>query len=580
MALRAQAQPETFQDAVASRLDSINKAARDALDDESTRTRLLTEADEVTRALATWASRRDSDLTIAAARTSRFLHLAASAPPGKRAETYTWLATNEDLATTIAFTLTEADDPALALKTLNTLRDKFSDQKLATYRTLTAALCVVHDRPTPFTRSINENRATSPGPAPLFDYFTRNERQMLFGLRALPPELLVFVVDAAASINELNWALNRFAGDRAIGKHFFDIRYDYNHYRNRTPKKVTLEGFTLQNIAQYGGVCADQAHYAVTAGKAIGVPTAYVVGKGGELSHAWVGYLEGRGTRADWNFDEGRYREYRGVRGTLLDPQSGVWIADDQLGLLSRLSSVSENNRLFSVAILDAAESLSDGIEPPEGYPLKGQSRQPRVGREGVLDLAELALRANPANRRGWELVRVAVADPAMSMRERIEWSGVIMRLCEEAGAEHFMVSLLEPMIESIDDPRERIRIWERVLSSVKTKKDLRARIRMIQAEDARDADDRHSAYLAYKDVLDRYLNDTRESQAALTEAIQMLAEADAHDESARLFADVLRRVDRPTSAAAFSGQSNYAVAMRLAEAYSSQYGIQINGVD
>ena len=62
-------------------------------------------------------------------------------------------------------------------------------------------------------------------------------------------------------------------------------------------KKVTAAGWSLPNILQHGGVCADQAYFAVTVGKSIGVPTAYTIGLGGEVGHAWVGFLQARGKR-------------------------------------------------------------------------------------------------------------------------------------------------------------------------------------------------------------------------------------------------------------------------------------------
>ncbi|CAN0455807.1 unnamed protein product, partial [Ectocarpus fasciculatus] len=99
----------------------------------------------------------------------------------------------------------------------------------------------------------------------------------------------------------------------------------------------------------------------------------------------------------------------------------------------------------------------------------------------------------------------------------------IIIRLCEDAGAEHFMVSVLEPMVASMDDPDDRISTWERVLDHVRTKKDLRARIRMLQAGDAIERGDKHGAYLAMQDVIDTSLNDTRMSRYAVAGAVGML---------------------------------------------------------
>lgn len=577
VATTAHAQPASLSGEVAQRLASIRERAPEAIAQDASRDELLVELDGLLAAMAVGAAQRDESTLVDVAATRRIIGLAGAAPAGQRAAWYAYLADDKGPGRDLAFLLRNGDEPAAVLRVLGELRERFGDDKLARYPALTAALCVVHDGSEPFARRVNENRATSAGPVALFDYYTSNERRMLFGVRDVPPELLVFVVDAAASIDELRWALERHAGDRAVGERFFDIEYDYEHARSGRPKAVTQRGFTIQNIDQYGGVCADQCHYAVTVGKAIGVPTAYVTGRGGEVGHAWVGYLEAKGRTAAWNFNVGRYQEYQGVRGDLLDPQAMRMIGDDELGLLARLTTVGERQRFAAAAWLDAAGLLEAGAQPaPIDMPRRAQERS---GRAGVLELAEMALRQNPADRRGWALVRDAIDDPQMDMKDRVRWSQVIIRLCEEANAEHFMVSMLEPMVASMEDPKDRIATWERVLDHVKTKKDLRARIRLLQAGDAQQRGDRHGAYLALKDVIDTSLNDTRESRWAVAGAVKMLEEVGKHREAADLLTDVLRRVERPTEAAAFSASSNYNFVRALAEAYSARHGVAVAGL-
>lgn len=559
------------------RLNEIRAGVPNAMADEELQEKLMGDLDALLAAMAVGGTRRDERVLVEVAATRRIAGLAGAAPAGERGEWWAYLTNGDGPGRTLAFALADGDEPGGVLRVLGELRRRFGDEKVARYPALVTALCVVHDGEEPFSRRVNENRATSPGPAALFEYYTSNERQMLFGVRSVPPELLMFVVDAAASIDELAWALDKHRGDRAVGQRFFDISYDHEHARSGRPKQVTEKGFSVQNIARYGGVCADQCHYAVTVGKAIGVPTAYVTGRGGEVGHAWVGYLEAKGRGASWNFDVGRYEEYQGVRGDLLDPQTKKTIGDDELGLLAKLTTVSERQRFAAAAWIDAAQALKAGVQPADvDQPRRGRERS---GREGVLDLAELALRQNPADRRGWALVRQAVTDPAMTRGERVRWSQVIIRLCEDAGAEHFMVGMLEPMIASMDNPLDRIAAWERVLEHVKTKKDLRARIRMTQAADAIDRGDKHGAYLAYQDVIDTSLNDTRLSRYAVAGAVKMLEDAGKHREAAELLGGVLRRVERPGAAAAFSGSSNYNAIRAMAEGYSARHGVPVAGL-
>jgi hypothetical protein len=574
----AWAQSPSLDEALRERFADAQRRAPSAIEQDAQRDELLGELDSLLATLGTQGTPREARLVGEIARARRSLELAGTAAVADRAAWLAYLSGEDGPGPVLVHAMVDADRPRGVLATLAGLRQAFGDEVVAKYPALVAALCVVHDGEEGFARRVNENTATSAGPVALFRYYTANERQMLFGLRDVPPELLVYVVDAAASIEELQWALEKHRGDRAVGQRFFDIAYDHEHARSGRPKAVTEQGYTLPNIARLGGVCADQCHYAVTVGKAIGVPAAYVTGLGGEVGHAWVGYLEARGRQAGWNFDQGRYDEYQGVRGGLLDPQSMQTIGDDELGLLARLTTVNQRQRHAATAWLDAAEALRAGAQPLEAGPPRGGGPD-RRGRAGVLELAEMALRENPADRRGWAIVREAVRDPAMSMAERVRWSSIIIRLCEDAGAEHFMVGMLEPMIASMPDPRDRIATWERVLDHVRTKKDLRARVRLLQAGDAVERGDRHGAFLALQDVIDTSLNDTRMSRYAVAGAVGMLEQAGKHREAAQLLGDVLERVDRPTTAAAFSSSSNYNAVRAMAEAYSAKHGVAVAGL-
>src|SRR5205807_3987797 len=122
---------------------------------------------------------------------------------------------------------------------------------------------VVHHGDKPLERHINENTAKGADPIEIFDYYVKNESRMYFGIRNVPAELLAYVVDTTASVEEMGWALQKYAGDKEVGKRFFDVKYDYDNFRKGTPKKITTLGFTLPNILKYGGVCADQAYFAM-----------------------------------------------------------------------------------------------------------------------------------------------------------------------------------------------------------------------------------------------------------------------------------------------------------------------------
>ena len=561
---------------VAERLAEVRERAATAIVGDEGRDELLEALDGLLATLALHGSARDVDVLVDVASFRRAVALAGSAGAGERAAWLEVLADPAGPGRSLVFLTDGGDRASGVLGTFSALREAYGLEALAKFATLTAALCVVHDGPVPYTVSVNENLARSAGAVALFGYYTRHERSMLFGLRDVPAELLVFVVDATASVSELEWALGEHRGDRAVGQRFFDIEYDHEHARTGRPKAVTEQGFTIQNIARFGGVCADQCHFATTVGKAIGVPTAYVTARGGQAGHAWVGYLHAQGRRARWNFDSGRYEEFQGLRGDIRDPRTGATISDDELGLLARLTSVDRGARFACAAWLDAAMALRDGATPLE---VEGAKGSPRVGVGGVLELLEMALRLNPADRRGWAMVRSAMDDGSVPNRERVRWSEVVIRLCEDSGAEHFMVGVLEPMIASLDDGKARISAWERVLEHVRTKKDLRARIRMMQAAEALARGDQRGAYLAYQDVIDNTLNGTRESRYAVAGAVGMLERAGKHKEAAELLSGVLSRVEKPSYAAVFTVDSNHDFVLALARAYASKHRVAIAGL-
>jgi len=282
--------------------------------------RAAKEANELFDVVAIHAPDTDAYAFVDAAYAVRLSHHFEFMPAEQCDDLLPYLRRFDELAKTLAFLVSDSDKPVGVYGVLKRLIDACGD-KPGVWPTLTAALCVVHD--SPMERKINENTAIADDPVKLFDFYSANESRMLFGIRVVPAELLIYVVDSTAKIDEMKWALAAYRGDTAVGKHFFDVPYDHEHLRTHRPKRISSAGFTLMNIRQFGGICADQAYFASTIGKAIGVPTAYVSGQSGEVSHAWVGFLQRKGTRdAGWNFDIGRYEAYQGIRGVISDPQT------------------------------------------------------------------------------------------------------------------------------------------------------------------------------------------------------------------------------------------------------------------
>jgi hypothetical protein len=446
---------------------------------------------------------------------------------------------------------------------------------LEEYATLTAAICVVHDRP--LSRRINENGAKSPEALAVFDYFVKNEKQMFFGIKPVPAEMLIYVVDTTASIEEMDWALVNYQRDAKVGSRFFDIRYDFDHLRNGTPKRVTSEGFTLQNILKYGGVCADQAYFATSVGKAIGVPTAYTTGAAGETAHAWVGFLQAKDRQGWWNFDVGRYEAYRGVRGMVLDPQMREGIPDSYVSLLAELIPTRPADRQAAVALSDAAwrliEAERDGKKfapPAPGVGVSGfnTARVRKATVEFELELLEQAVRLSPGDRGCWLPVRELAKAGRLKLEMKKHWADVLEKLCGQRYPD-FVLAILGPMIQTVEDVAEQNRLWDRTFDLFRDRADLAASIRMAQAAMWEKQKQVDKAGFCYMDVIERYANAGPFVLEALQRAEKALRDSKRAERVPMLYEQAWERIHRPKEMASpYMRQSNW---YRVGQLYAAK---------
>lgn len=527
-----------------------------------------------------YAPLRASDAFVEAAYTQRLLSFVSRLEERDCVETLQFLRNNDAFAKTLMFVFdAKQEQPRDVLDVLHQLRPAHRE-RLNEYANLAVAVCVVHDKP--LARNFNENRAQAPGPLEIFEYFLRHEQAMQFGLTNVPPELLIYVVDVTASIPELEWAVSRYTGDQLVGARFFDIAYDFDHYRTGAPKKVTLAGWNLPNILQYGGVCADQAYFATTVGKAIGVPTAYTVGRSADTSHAWVGFLQADRRSAWWNFDAGRYEAYMGTRGIVLDPQTRRMVDDSRISLLADFAMSDQNNRFVAASLTDAAERLDtlrrDGnaFEPAELIASRNRAparllRSPDSVND-QLELLEAGLTASPGYARGWFQMGALAADGVLSLPQKKRWAGVLDRLCGSRYPE-FSLDVLMPMIQSVDDVEEQNALWNAAFAKFQRRLDLAAEIRMAQGEMWEKAGQPDNAGDCYLDVINRYANAGPMVHDALAQAEALLRKNGEAQRVPELYIQTWNRVQPPAEMAGmFVVQSNWyrigaATADRLQEA-------------
>ncbi len=537
---------------------------------------------------ARYAGPRDVDAVREAAFARRLLTQIKHAPEADRGELLAYLRAHAGLAHTLAFAVRDGDDVSGVYALLDRLRRERPAQ-LDRFPELAVALCVVRDKP--LHVQLNENRVKAADPVDLFDYFTGHERQMFYGLRGVPVELLCYVVDTVASPAELTWAADHYTGTRDVGRLFFTIDYDTAYYAGTAQKKVDHApgGYTLPNVLKYGGVCIDQAYFATAVGKALGIPTAIATASSAEAGHAWVGYLRSNGKSAAWDFDAGRYDDYKGLRGDVTDPQTGATIADSTVSLLGDLIGTNAAQRQNAVALTDAAVSLEKAAGEPPAYPAElpnGHAKPRPDGADGQLDLVEQALRQFAAYPRAWNVVADLARGGQLTEPQKRRWADLVQRMC---GPRHpdFALSILGPMVATVADPSEQSGLWDAVFKLVQARPDLAAEVRFRQASLWEKQDNLPRAGQCYEDVIRHYVNAGPFAVQALRRAETVLKKMGEPAKVLDLYAGAVKLVAKPDGAGRsdFMHESNWykireLYAARLAAAGQGPAAEQIRAED
>ena len=545
----------------------INRAATyDAGDAGEDRADPAAEAQILLARVARYADlEREEETFIIAAHAARLTSMLAKLDDTRIERVLPALMEHEELSREIVFSVWEEyDDPVNVFAVLNALTADQGVKKVARAPRLAAALCVVHDEPRGFR--VNENFVPSEDPARLFAYFTNARMNRL--TRSLPPELLTWVVDTV-SADELMWANNRYAGKDNVGTLFHNIGYDDDHFRLGRPKKVTEHGLTLPNIQRYGGVCADQAHYACHAGRAIGVPAAVCSGQGSSVGHAWVGYLRVRGKNAWWDFDEGRYEEYTKVRGSVTDPQRRIRIPDGEVAARAASYGIKSDTRYFATALLDASRALaahkggwSDDIMRFAELPESESQRRRMTDREATLEtrlsLLKSAAMLNPGELRIWKEVQGLAKTDAMTDEYKNRWVDAAMRLAGKDYME-FAVDFTLPLAESLEDIGARSDVLGRLFEYCRRDRPgVAAELMLANAELYERGGDPERAYEAYAFVAMEYADTSNLAVRGLRKATQMLHEHAHHQKAVDLARKAWGRTEEPDFSPEFAGQSNW----------------------
>ncbi|MDP1662343.1 MAG: hypothetical protein Q8L55_10560 [Phycisphaerales bacterium] len=489
---------------------------------------------------------------------------------GDRKALLAFLRASPRLANALAFQISgnDADEPAGALAVLDTLRAKFPAAQLESFANLTAAICVVYDKPV--VKQVNENKGEGVSAAEAFQFYTTFESRMVFPPRTMPVELLVYTVDPGAKLDELAWALNRYGGQRDVAPRYSEISYDNDHFKRGKEKKVTTEGFNLFNIKKYGGICADQAHFSSTVGKAIGVPAAVAAGQGSGVAHAWLGYLKKQGRRVEWNFDAGRYNEYEDIRGTVTDPQTGAQMPDGTLALTAESIDVPDAARQASTAFVDAALRLRKitGIPAPMGIEIAAKLAARSGSADDRLALLQAGLTLYSANHSAWNTLRAMASAKELSLEQKKAWAASLQRLCGERYPD-FTLAVLIPMVSTIDDVAQQGAMWEAIYKGLRfSRPDLAAEVLIEEGKMWDKADAPDKAYNCFTSAAYQFISKSPASVEALERCETMLQKRHAQGEVLTIYANAWKRLAKPKDMAReFLAQSNWhRVGTRYAE--------------
>jgi hypothetical protein len=459
--------------------------------------------------------------------------------------------------------ISEKDDQLEAIKVATGLMSNRSDM-VNKYPALAAAVCVVHDVSRGrYTVRINENTPKGISAIEVFDFFSQNANTMFIKPDRLPAIALVFVVDVTESAEQLQWAHDTYRTSPGIGQRFFEIVYDTEHFRQGKPKRVTEAGdYSLTQIKKHGGVCADQAYFAMSVAKACGIPSGYVVARGADVSHAWVGFLEVRGRRASWNFDEGRYEEYQSLRGTMRNPQTLEMDSDGRIGITASAVTAGNDKTRVSMAVGKAVARLSEtNLRSYEAqhFDTKGNIRTARTDSiEDRLKILRQALSACSGVPTTWDQVVEMADEGKMNGTQLDVWARAVMKL---AGRTHqdFSFDFLANLITAVDDPQEQHQMWEWAFGQFRMRPDLAAAVRFQQGELWNANNNPEYAWIAYQDVLDNFLNDGPMMNDALKAMGSMLSKNGKRDAYLQLLHNTARKVNRPEDMGSiFAKQSNY----------------------
>ena len=155
-------------------------------------------------------------------------------------------------------------------------------------------------------------------------------------------------------------------------------------------------------------------------------------------------------------------------------------------------------------------------------------------------------------------VVRDLAENGHLTLKQKKYWSTVLHRLCGSRYPD-FYLTILRPMIESIEDTKEQNALWNKAFALFPERHDLAAQVRMSQGRMWLSANEPAKAGACYEDVIFRYANAGHVVTTALRRAEKILRDAGQGRSMLTLYERAFRSIKKPKDMAGpFFRQSNF----------------------
>jgi len=362
------------------------------------------------------------------------------------------------------------DDPGLAAAIMEELRSA-DEAKLKKYVHMATALAVVYDHPDSATTGRflcnwgwgMEQFQKEATYKDNWDFYTdaKNQPRFVFQLEKLPWPILIHLVNNDTSAEERQWVFSKYPANTDIKGLYSSVPYDYS--KKGGESKLGKRPYTLANILQYGGVCADQAQFSSRTARTLGVPS-MVCGSESNVGsgHSFMGYLVMAGNKPKLEFT-GRYFGRHYYTGDCYDYQRRRFYQDRIVAMLYDGVALSYPKYNQSQMMIRMAKAIFDE-HPAES-----------------LTLVQEGLRLNYFNVLGWPLLMQHIEKGKLSKSEGLKWFNEMLRVLKEHP--DMTAYCLKTFVKCIseDDVTARNSLYEQASKLYKERPDLLVTLRMAQ---------------------------------------------------------------------------------------------------